>query len=148
MVKHGGDSILLWQFFFSAGILVRAHGKMGGTNKVKAQIYIQLTVWQDLKTALRIQATVPQVVGWLYNCCVAAWFEPPLHPSQSLCPWVMPNVWQPHFCQSVPGHLWLAYHCQCMNGWMTDCSVTSDFGVLGLVKALYKCRQFTVVRPL
>ncbi|MEQ2285275.1 hypothetical protein AMECASPLE_030110 [Ameca splendens] len=31
----------------------------------------------------------------------------------------------------------------CMNGWMTDCSV-NGFGVLGLDKALYKCRPFTI----
>ncbi|MEQ2248350.1 hypothetical protein ILYODFUR_018274 [Ilyodon furcidens] len=35
----------------------------------------------------------------------------------------------------------VAHHCQCVNGWMTDCSPKS-FGVFGLDKALYKCRPF------
>ncbi|MEQ2217304.1 hypothetical protein XENOCAPTIV_004293 [Xenoophorus captivus] len=36
----------------------------------------------------------------------------------------------------------VAHHCQCVNGWMTDCSV-KHFGVWGLDKVLYKCRPFT-----
>ncbi|MEQ2165455.1 hypothetical protein GOODEAATRI_017031 [Goodea atripinnis] len=38
----------------------------------------------------------------------------------------------------------VVYYCQCvnvcLNGWMTDCSLES-FEVLGLDKALYKCRH-------
>ncbi|MEQ2237736.1 hypothetical protein ILYODFUR_026078 [Ilyodon furcidens] len=46
-----------------------------------------------------------------------------------------------HFSQSAQGNG--AYHCQCINGWMTDCSV-KPFGVLELDEVLYKCRPFTI----
>ncbi|MEQ2304246.1 hypothetical protein AMECASPLE_025026 [Ameca splendens] len=46
-------------------------------------------------------------------------------------------VWQPHFCQSAPGQLWLQYSLPLsvcdgvfLNGWMPQCSV-KRFGVSG-----------------
>ncbi|MED6253038.1 hypothetical protein ATANTOWER_021130 [Ataeniobius toweri] len=63
----------------------------------------------------------------------------PLCPSQSLCPWaehfthlpccwmsegsMVPNVWQPHFCQSAPGQLWQHCSsplpvCECLYEWV------------------------------